>query len=103
MPNEPVKTTSSAVATRSADPWSAWLGDYAGPTRDAYRRDLTQWQEFCDLESVDYLAPLPGHVTQWIDELRAAGRSAATIARKVATLASFYRWARHNQISTADP
>lgn len=96
-------TSPGNLTLAGTDPWSAWLGVYAKPTQDAYRRDLGQWQEFCDAHAVDYLHPLPGHVSQWIAALRQEGRSAATVARKISTLASFYRWARHNLLTTADP
>ncbi len=85
------------------DPITAWLGDYAGPTRAAYKADLGQWETWCAQAGIDPLSARPGHVTAWLDSLRQAGRRPATLARKVATLASFYKWARFNDLTTADP
>lgn len=48
-------------------------------------------------------APLPGDVTAWMGELRAAGRAEATLARRVSAVCSFYRWARHEGITDARP
>lgn len=97
------RNTTTALASAIAEPWLAWLGDYAAPTREAYMRDLRQWESWCVAHGVQLLNPKPGHVTQWIGDLRAMGRTDATVARKVSTLASFYRWARHNGLTAADP
>ena len=44
-----------------------------------------------------------GHVTAWMAELHRMGRAEATIARKLAALASLYSWARRNGMTDADP
>lgn len=97
------RKTSAIRPSPIFEPLSAWLGDYAPPTREAYMRDLRQWESWCVAHGVQLLDPKPGHVTQWISDLRSFGRTDATVARKVSTLASFYRWARHNGVTTADP
>jgi integrase/recombinase XerD len=52
---------------------------------------------------VDGVHPLPGDVTAWMGELRTAGRSEATLARRVSVVCSFYRWARHEGVTDARP
>ena len=88
----------------TADLWSRWLANYrSARTQDAYRRDVTAWAAWCSARGVDVVHPTPGDVTAWVGELRAAGRSEATLARRVSGVCSFYRWARHEGVSDAHP
>jgi integrase/recombinase XerD len=83
--------------------WERWLGGYSPATQSAYRRDSQQWLDFCDARSVDPLRATRGDTTAWIDDLRRAGLSEATVARKIATLASLYSWARDEALTESDP
>ena len=66
-------------------------------------RDVTTWAAWCAARGVDVVHPTPGDVTARVGELRAAGRAEATLARKVSAVCSFYRWARHEGVTDADP
>jgi site-specific recombinase XerD len=52
---------------------------------------------------MDVVHPVPRDVTEWVGELRAAGRAEATLARRVSAVCSSYRWARHEGITDARP
>ena len=93
----------SALVPSNLDPWDAWLGSFATGTAGAYRRDADQWTAWCGRVGTDPMQAREGHVTAWVAELRRVGRADATIARKLAALASLYSWARRNQVTDADP
>ena len=94
---------STALVPSRLDPWDAWLGGFSTSTAEAYRRDADQWSTWCTLVGTDPMQAREGHVTAWVAELRRVGRADATIARKLAALASLYSWARRNGITDADP
>lgn len=94
---------SSALVRSELDPWDAWLGRFSPSTAEAYRRDADQWSTWCERVGTDPMSAREGHVTAWIAGLRRAGRAEATIARKLAALASLYSWARRNGMTHADP
>jgi site-specific recombinase XerD len=86
-----------------SDGWERWLGGYSLATQAAYRRDSEEWLDFCRYRGVEPLHATRGDATAWIDDLRRLGRADATVARKVATLASLYSWARDEGLTEADP
>lgn len=68
-------------------------------TEKAYRLDFAQWREHAEQRGIDVLAPTKSDVDGWRHLLETTvsprtGRllAVATLARKVSTLASFYRW-----------
>ncbi len=83
----------------------AWLASHASPnTRSAYRRDLTDWLGFCADLGVEPLAALRPHVDVWVRHLSEERRLApSTVARRVAAIASFYRYAEELGVVAASP
>jgi site-specific recombinase XerD len=94
---------SNVTAQPGPDGWERWLGGYSPATQAAYRRDGEEWIDFCRSRNVDPLVASRGDTTAWIDDLRRSGRADATVARKVATIASLYSWARDDGLTDADP
>jgi integrase/recombinase XerD len=82
----------SAEAT--ADVLAArWLLSYAGATREAYTRDLRAWGSFLASVGVyDALEAGRPHVDAYVRAMEAEGRASSTIARRIASLSSFYRY-----------
>jgi integrase/recombinase XerD len=77
-------------------------------TLDAYRSDLLQFGEFLDRRRLDVSAAGHGEIAAFLSELAAgAGErppvGAATLARKVACLRSFYRHLRREGAIEHDP
>ena len=86
------------------DLWSRWLANYrSARTQDAYKRDVTAWGAWCSARGINVVHPVPDDMTAWVGELRAAGRSEATLARRVSAACSFYQWARHEGVTDARP
>jgi integrase/recombinase XerD len=77
-------------------------------TLEAYRSDLQQYGEFLARHGLDPLAVAPIDLANFVSEL-ASGREGkapvgpATLQRKIASLRSFYRHLRHEQIIDHDP
>jgi integrase/recombinase XerD len=77
-------------------------------TLDAYRSDLLQFGEFLDRRRLDVVVAGHGEIAAFLSELAAgAGErppvGAATLARKVACLRSFYRHLRREGAIEHDP
>jgi site-specific recombinase XerD len=100
----------TGLAPAGPNPLIPWLGNYPSErTREAYRHDATLWADWCAANGVDLLNPRPGHITDWTEHLRttpnARGRpdSESSIARRVSSVLAFYKWARHEELTKADP
>jgi hypothetical protein len=66
---------------------------YGDCTRAAYLADLRDFHAWCTRIGIGLLATQRGHIEAYIRALEQAGRSRATVARRLATLAGFYRYA----------
>lgn len=82
----------------------AWLAAYANRhTRDAYGHDLSEWLDWCDDHGVEPLEARRPHIDLWARDLEAQGRTPATVARKLASIASYYRYAEDEMVITTSP
>jgi len=76
-------------------------------TLEAYRSDLQQYGRFLAHRGVDPLRATQGDVTAFIGELGVGdgerSPAPATLQRKVASLRSFYRYLRREQLLDGDP
>lgn len=73
---------------------AAWLlAQTSSHTRQAYRADLDLWARFCDSVGAGVLAARRTHADAWARVREASGDSAATRARRLAAVASFYAFA----------
>lgn len=93
-----------AVPTNVRHVVAAWLLAYGSEnTRAAYSRDLTEWLTWCADHDLDALATSRAHVDAWARWLEQEGRSAATVARKLSALASFYAYAEDESLVARSP
>jgi len=72
---------------------SGFLAGYSGLTRDAYALDLRQFVAWCDnhkLNLFDVHRTDIEHFGCWLED---RGRARATVARRLCTVAGFYRYA----------
>jgi integrase/recombinase XerD len=73
-----------------------WLGNrrLSDNTREAYRRDVTNWLRWCEARGLDPLRATFLHVNAYARELEStsdgAGLTPATVARKMSGLSSWY-------------
>jgi integrase/recombinase XerD len=73
--------------------FTGFLLGYGDRTRAAYLADLRDFHAWCARIGIGLLAAHRGHIEAYIRALEQAGRSRATVARRLATLAGFYRYA----------
>ena len=81
-----------------------FLAGYSGLTREAYQLDLRQWVQWCTERRVAVFGARRADIEGFGRHLEAAGRARATVARRLCTIACFYRYAEeeaHIPISPA--
>jgi integrase/recombinase XerD len=89
---------------RSEDLAAAFLLAYQGHTRTAYARDLRDWFGWCAMQGLDRLAALRAHVDAYARTLAEVDlRCPSTVARKLSTLSSFYRYAEGEEVVPKNP
>jgi site-specific recombinase XerD len=94
---EPAGTSATTLAT-------AFLFGYEGATRAAYGRDLRAWLAWCASHVVEPLAAQRAHVDAYACTLAEVdGRSPATVARHLSTLAGFYKYAVGEDVIARNP
>lgn len=79
--------------------------NYSSHTVISYRNDLLQFLIFLGKEA-DQFDPKEVNATfiqEWILELMKAGMSARTIARKISTLKSFWRYLQQRAVASSNP
>jgi integrase/recombinase XerD len=73
-------------------------------TCDAYRRDLAAYVRHLTRRGVEDLARVGReHVTSFLRSERRAGRSAATLSRRLTSIRGLHRYARAAGVATGDP
>jgi len=93
--------SSSTNAERHAGLAGAWLLSLPSEnTQRAYRGDLTAYFSFLDSGSLDALAAERRHVDLWRKTLAGAP---TTVARRLAAVSSFYRYAAGEGLAPAQP
>ncbi|MFC6017783.1 tyrosine-type recombinase/integrase [Plantactinospora solaniradicis] len=72
-------------------------------TRDAYRRDLTAWLNWCTGNGVNPLDAWPAHVQLWMTHLERCGDAGTTRARRLGAVSSWYGWLVRHQEAQRNP
>ena len=72
-------------------------------TTDAYRRDLEQLARFAERQKLDLRGLDRSMLRRFLAQQSARGYARSSIARRVASIRSFYRWASAHGLVTADP
>lgn len=72
-------------------------------TTEAYRRDLTQLAAFCSRSGADLAGADHTLLRRFMAQQLTLGYARSSIARRVAAVRSFYRWARARGLVDADP
>lgn len=72
---------------------AAWLIGFASPnTRRAYARDAGNWLSWCGRSGVAPLSARREHLDAWLRLQELGGAAAASRARRLAAVASWYGW-----------
>lgn len=72
-------------------------------TRDAYRRDLALWLDWCHTNRINPIDCWPAHVQLWLTHLTERGDSGSTRDRRLGAVSSWYKWLIRNQAAIRNP
>lgn len=82
---------------------AGFLTGYAGATRTSYATDLRNFATCCRQAELSLLTVKRSHLElfgRWMEE---TGRMRSTVARRLSTLASFYRYCEQEQLVDRNP
>ncbi|MCZ6662111.1 MAG: site-specific integrase [Actinobacteria bacterium] len=80
---------SDSFAVRRA--MAGFLAGFGESTRDAYSLDLRQWMRWCASHDLGIFEVRRAHIeliARWLEQ---EGKARATVARRLSTIAGFYR------------
>jgi site-specific recombinase XerD len=80
-----------------------FLAGYSGTTRDAYALDLRQWVTWCAGHDLEVFAVRRAHIELFARFLEEEGKARATIARRLSTITSFYRYCVEEELLAHSP
>ena len=72
-------------------------------TLQSYKRDITQYQEYIDKNSLNYLKISNEHIDKYFDYLKTMNKKTSTISRNLATIRSFYQFLLRTKKVKKDP
>ena len=82
---------------------AGFLAGYRGLTRDAYALDLRQFLSFCERHGLRLFSVRRTDIELYARALEEAGRARATVARRLCTVAGFYRYAEEEGLVPTSP
>jgi integrase/recombinase XerD len=82
---------------------AGFLAGYTGATRVSYTTDLRLFAEWCANNGVRLLDVKRAHLELYARHLEANGRMPSTVARRLSTLASFYRYCHVEGVLRRNP
>ena len=80
-----------------------FLAGYSGLTREAYQLDLRQYVAWCAEHHVRLFCERRADIEGFGRHLEALGRARATVARRLCTIACFYRYAEQEGLIGGSP
>ena len=103
-PRKPSSAPIAPPTRRSNDLAAAFLLAYQGHTRTAYANDLREWFCWCADHDLDPLEATRGHIDAFARTLgEVENLSPATVARRLSTLSSFYRYCEGEDAIARNP
>jgi site-specific recombinase XerD len=82
---------------------AAFLAGYRGLTRDAYALDLRQFIAWCQEHNVRLFAARRADIECFARDIEARRRARATVARRLCTVAGFYRYVEREALLERSP
>jgi integrase/recombinase XerD len=82
---------------------AGFLAGYSGLTRDAYTLDVRQYVAWCTEHRVPVFGARRADIECFARHLESLGRARATIARRLCTVACFYRYAEQEGLIAVSP
>lgn len=86
-----------------ADLIAGWLLPYAGKTASAYRRDITRWLQWCDLNGLDPMLVSRMHIEAYGKWRARMGDSPATRNNRLSAICGLYRYMYDEGVLPTDP
>jgi integrase/recombinase XerD len=80
-----------------------FLAGYSGNTRDAYQQDLLTFIGWCQIQQVEVFGVRRTHIELFARWLEQRGAARATIARRLSTVAGFYRYCIEEEVLALNP
>ena len=80
-----------------------FLAGYSGQTRVAYTLDLRQYTSWCASHGLHLFQAKRADIECFARDLEARGRTRATVARRLSTVAGFYRYAVEEDLFDHSP
>lgn len=82
---------------------AGFLAGYRGATREAYALDLRQFVSWCERHGLALFEARRADIECYARALEDAGRARATVARRLCTVAGFYRYAEEEGLLPVSP
>lgn len=82
---------------------AAFLAGYRGLTREAYALDIRQFVRWTDSHQLKLFSVRRADIELYARALEEAGRARATVARRLCTVAGFYRYAEEEGLVATSP
>ncbi len=82
---------------------AGFLAGYSGLTREAYALDLRQYVSWCTERAVPLFGARRADIERFGRHLESLGRARATVARRLCTIACFYRYAEEEGLIATSP
>src|SRR3954451_3330803 len=82
---------------------AGFLAGYSGLTRDAYAFDLRMFTAWCQQHGLHLFQARRADIEYFRRDPEARGRARATIARRLCTIAGFYRYAVEEELLEHSP
>ena len=82
---------------------AGFLAGYSGLTREAYALDLRQFAAWCEEHHVHLFEARRADIECFGRDLEERGRARATVARRLCTVAGFYRYAVEEELLEHSP
>jgi site-specific recombinase XerD len=82
---------------------AGFLAGYGETTREAYSLDLRQWIRWCASHELGVFDIKRAHIELFARWLEHEGKARATVARRLSTIAGFYRYCVEEQLLPVSP
>src|SRR5690348_11631135 len=100
---EPVRVAKPLFSDSERAALAGFLAGHSGLTRDAYTLDLRQYTSWCAQHGLHLFGAKRADIECFGRDMEANGRARATIARRLCTIAGFYRYAVEEDLLEHSP
>ena len=82
---------------------AGFLAGYSGATLTSYRTDLRLFASWCISNQIEVFGAKRAHIEIFGREMESAGRMRSTVARRLSTIASFYKYCHEEGLLDRNP